>query len=1220
MTRQKKIYIGLAGLTGLLILLLIINYLGSTFVNSEGMREKIQTIVSQETGGKVEYETIDLSIFPIIHAVIHQASISLPGKGTGTIKSLSIHPKILPLFIGKLLIDEIQINTPDIKMIMPRSSEQSNEAKEPFNLDTFKDTVTGMLSPLAAELPKLHFTIKDGGLNLIEEDETVFILSDIQVEIGSLSKDIEIKMSGTSNICEDISVIASFGQKDLKGKGEIELSHFQPQTLINRFLPDAAYRITKPIDKVSVDLKIDGPNDLQVGLKSSLPYLELHKGDTQSVIKCKNLEGYLHLEEDKTTVSLTELDLEHPHLNIMGELVVDHETQQINLELTGSDIDIHTVREEALAFAGDNEVVKIIFQILKGGRLSDMVITSQGRSFGDLGNMENLVIKGNIREGNILIPGPDFVLENVTGDLVVEQGTLEGTKIDAKLEDAYGQEGRLSMGLEGQDAPFHVETSITADAGQIPQLLKRLIGNETFLSQIERVVNVKGVVKGTLVLGGRLDAIKEEVDINEINVTADYDGVPFPLQINDGSFHYNMENISMINLGGIFGSSSFSELTARISLGEDARVEIQSGRVLAFLKEIYPWISSFEKVDKGLKDVKTVSGILQVSSLKLQGLLTMPETFKIEATGDVNDLIVDTTLFPEPIEVKEGNLKVVENKVLLSNAKVNAGDISLRTSVTINHNMSELVKADIGFQGEMGKESMKWIEDRFKLSSEFRIRPPLSIPEAHLTWEKGSGISFVSNLTLQDGPGFSLDMFLNPEGLEINNLLIQDDESNASFAFVLKEEVINFSFTGNLTHTTTEKIFLNFPISKAWIKGDFQAHILLDQLKHSTFKGILEGKNLSFPWIQKIPLNISNISLHADNKSVRVDSLILTCQENHLSVNGDVNISENGFLFDLDMSADGLDWNTIRKALNIGDKEQDNNAGEEKRFWNIPVKGILRLDAESFTFDQYIWNPVQANISFDPDCISVQVTDANLCGISCPGVMKVTPQNVSLDFQLLSHNQELGTTIKCLGDKKGLITGKFDLEAQVTARGANEELVKSLHGNFGGIVKNGRISRFGLLAKIFSFLNLTETFRGKLPGLTKKGFSYKSITVNGELQNGILMINEYAMDAPSMGVTCDGTFDLTEKKVDLKVLVSPFKTVDFVVKKTPIIRGLLGGTLVSIPVKVQGDIENPKISYLSPTSVGKKLLNTTKRALKAPVKIIKPVIPSRKNNGSNSDK
>ncbi len=136
--------------------------------------------------------------------MIHQASISISGKGEGTIKTLNIIPKILPLFTGQLLINKIQIELPDIKMVITRSRESGNEAKEPFDLDAFKDTVTGVLSPLAAELPKLHITIKAGGFNLIEEDETVFTLSDVQAEISSLSKGIEIKMNGTSKICEDI--------------------------------------------------------------------------------------------------------------------------------------------------------------------------------------------------------------------------------------------------------------------------------------------------------------------------------------------------------------------------------------------------------------------------------------------------------------------------------------------------------------------------------------------------------------------------------------------------------------------------------------------------------------------------------------------------------------------------------------------------------------------------------------------------------------------------------------------------------------------------------------------------------------------------------------------------------------------------------------------------------------------------------------------------------
>ncbi|GAX60693.1 hypothetical protein SCALIN_C13_0210 [Candidatus Scalindua japonica] len=1167
----------------------------------------------------MEYKTVDLSIFPIIHAVIHQVSISIPEKGEGTIKTLNIIPKILPLFIGKFLIDKIRIESPDMKMVMPRSFEQSNEAKEPFNLDTFKDTVIGMLSPLTTELQEFQITIKDGAFNLIEEAVMVFTLRNVQAEIGCLSQEIKIKINGTSSICKDISVIASFGQKDLKGKGEVELRHFQPQTLFDRFLPDAVYRISEPIDKVIVNLKTDGPNDLQVGLKGSLPNLTLRKGDMQSVIKCKNMEGSLHFEEGKTKISLTDLDLDQPQLNMIGDFVVDHETQQINLELTGRDIDIPTVREKALAFAGDNEVVKTLFQILKGGRLPDIVIRSQGRSFGDLGNMENLVIKGNIREGKILIPGPDFILENVTGDLVVEQGILEGTKIDAKLKDAFGREGRISVGLTGKDAPLHVETKITTDAEQIPPLLKRLTKNKNFLSAIKRLINVKGTVTGTLVIGGRLDAITAKVDIDRINVSAHYDGVPFPLQINDGRVHYDGENISMTNLGGTFGSSLFSELTAGISLGEDASIEIQSGRILALLKELYPWVYSFEKVEKGLKDVKAVSGILRFSSLKLHGPLAMPESWSIEATGEVEDLIVDTTLFPESIKIEKGNLKAVENKILLTAAKVNAGDSSLRISATVNHHMTEFVKVDIGFEGEMGKESMNWIENRFKLPAEFSIRPPLSIPEAHLTWKKDSGISFISTLVFQDGPGISFDMFLNAEGLKINNILIQDAETNASFACGLKEEVIDFSFTGNLSHTTTDKIFHNTPFSKEWIKGDFEAHILLDKPKHSIFHGILEGGDFSFPWIQKVPLNINDIALHADNKSVMVDSLRLTWKDNHLSVNGDVNISENGFLFDLVMSADGINWDTIRKTLDIGNKKQDKNEdnkkkeeeSEESHFWELPIKGFLRLDAESFTFDQYTWEPLQAKLSFDPDCISIEVIDANVCGTSCPGVLEVTPQDISLDFQLQSRNQELSTTIQCFGDKNDFITGELHLEAQAMARGASKELVKSLNGNFEGTAKNGKISRFGLLAKIFAFLNLTETFRGKLPGITKEGFPYKSMTLNGEIQNGLFMINEYVLDAPSMRVTSHGSVDIFANELDLELLMSPFKTVDFIINNIPIIRGILGGTLVSIPVKVKGDIENPMISYFPFSVVGRKLLNTTKRALNTPANIIKPLIPGK---------
>ncbi|MDR4505747.1 MAG: AsmA-like C-terminal domain-containing protein [Candidatus Scalindua sp.] len=1232
MARYRKIGIGVTGF--LLSLLIICNYLSSPFINSGPIKRKIQAAISQKFGGQVEYLSVDLSLFPFIHARVDQVTFFLPGKIKGRIETLDIFPEILPLFAGKVRIREIDLESPDFDFALFRDKEKRKITKELVTLDMIKDIVPNVLFPLFSELPQIQITIENGTGNITEGDETVFDIKNIQAEISSLSKEIDISIKGRSGICNTFSVEANIDRSDFKGNGVIQLGFFQPQSLVDRFLPDTSCRISESIDKLSLHVEVDGPRDFKAEIEISPYSLKVKKGDRELFLKSKKVKSSLHIGETETEVSLTELELEHPHLTMRGKLVVDHETRQINLELTGRDIDIHSVREEALASAGDNEVVRKVFQIVKGGRLSDMMCTSKGRTLADLGNMETLIMKAAMREGDIVIPGLDLQMEDVTGDFVVNQGILEGDDISARLEDAYAEEGRISIGLKGSGADLHVEAEITAAAEQIPPLLNRFVGNRTVLREINRVKNVKGSVAGKLLLGGHLDAINVEADINKIDVSAHYKGVPFPLHIKEGGFHYDRETIGLENLGGTLGSSPFSELSARISLGKDAYIEVQSGKILAFLKEIYPWISSFEKAGRSLEEVKSVSGILQVVSMNLKGPLTTPESWFIEAAGEAKDLLVDTTLFADPLEVKEGIFKVVDKEFFLTHSKVKAADSSLRVSGVLSHNAGVLDKADITFHGEMGQKSLEWIEKRVNLPSDLSVRPPLSIQKARITWKKDYGTSFVSSLTFQnDGPEVSVDMFMNPEGIEMKSAHIQDGESSVSFRFDFGEKVINFGFTGNLSHTTTDKIFLNTPFAKERIEGDIKVHIRLDRPEHSTFQGTLKGKDLPFSWNRKVPLHINDISLHGEGKSVRVGSLLLTLSDNRLSVQGDVTISEDGFLFDLDTSAGGLDWGTIRKILPVEDKREgkgtenqneetsvDENAGngEVKRFWDIPVKGTLGLDAESFTFERYTWKQLRAHISFENDGIKVDVTDADLCGISCEGALKVDPEEISLDFQLLSRNQDVDSTFSCFGNETGFITGRCDMKAQAVSQGAAETLVRKLQGNFEIAAKKGRIYRYGLIARLFAFLNLTEILRGKVPDVVRQGFGYKSITANGEIENGILKLEKMYIDGSSMKVTGYGKVDLPGKNLDLKVLVSPFKTVDFFVKKIPVVGKILGGSLVSIPVGITGDIENPKFSYISHAAVGQKLLDITKGALKVPVKIIKLVIPG--GNRKEGDK
>jgi len=110
-------------------------------------------------------------------------------------------------------------------------------------------------------------------------------------------------------------------------------------------------------------------------------------------------------------------------------------------------------------------------------------------------------------------------------------------------------------------------------------------------------------------------------------------------------------------------------------------------------------------------------------------------------------------------------------------------------------------------------------------------------------------------------------------------------------------------------------------------------------------------------------------------------------------------------------------------------------------------------------------------------------------------------------------------------------------------------------------------------------------------------------------QDGKFILTEGYVDAESLNIVAtEGEINLLDQTLDLTLLVSPLKTVDTIVKHIPIIDKIFQGTLIAIPVKVEGDISNPKVTALSPSAFGSEAMDILKRTLKAPVKIIEPVV------------
>jgi hypothetical protein len=327
-------------------------------------------------------------------------------------------------------------------------------------------------------------------------------------------------------------------------------------------------------------------------------------------------------------------------------------------------------------------------------------------------------------------------------------------------------------------------------------------------------------------------------------------------------------------------------------------------------------------------------------------------------------------------------------------------------------------------------------------------------------------------------------------------------------------------------------------------------------------------------------------------------------EDSLINIQGSATFSEGALALEMQLTADRLNWKQIDQIAST----EKATAAENQ----LKLRGELIVELENFTYETFSWRPVHADITFDKYDTRIVVRRADLCGFQFPGIFKISGDTLELNFNPVAKTLDLDSSLTCLFDKQNLMAGSFNLNGALLAKARPSAFPKSLTGNLTFDSHDGRIYRFGILAKIFALLNVTEIYRGEVPDLKGKGFAYNSITANGIFENGKLILSETTIDSPSMGIAIEGDIDLTENKVDLIVLVAPFKTVDRIVKIIPLVGNILGGNLISIPFRAVGHLGDPDVIPLSPTAVGSGLLGILERTLKLPITIIQPVLPGSK--------
>ena len=227
------------------------------------------------------------------------------------------------------------------------------------------------------------------------------------------------------------------------------------------------------------------------------------------------------------------------------------------------------------------------------------------------------------------------------------------------------------------------------------------------------------------------------------------------------------------------------------------------------------------------------------------------------------------------------------------------------------------------------------------------------------------------------------------------------------------------------------------------------------------------------------------------------------------------------------------------------------------------------------------------------------------------GWFEPAEKGIRFEIKPRVSNMEAGAFTRIFSSRaregRVLYSGRVHID-KVRLSGEGEDLQKAmetLNGEMRFEIEHGAIERAILFAKIFSLLNVTQYFKGRLPDLKTKGLPFYHTIAHFQIKDGVFSTEDFLVDSEAIRITGIGKLDLGKNQVDAKIGVHPLVTVDTVLSKIPIAGYILTGknkAFLSFVYEVKGDLDDPKIEAIPVQSIPGGVFGIIKRLLETPLR------------------
>jgi hypothetical protein len=1219
--RATKIFISVLAIVGLLV------FFSPYVLKLEQVRSWITHEITHRLDSTINIKAISWQWFPLPRIALSNALVS-NNQIEASVPKIMLFPDWLGFFRGRPGISRVVLNNPNLHL---RSMALSADKK------------LWSLPPLSVTL-----VVKNGSLALDPEGVLPGLLHDTNsLNFSNVRAKIVI---GPDRVDASLTCVPPYAKNlEVKGhfipsKGSYELwinsQGFKPHKILLASLNKSPIKLLDSDVNVKAAITGTGLDDIKASVKGDFPCLKIESHDKEMRFSSGYTDLSFKKQGQQFHVLVSSFELTEPRLALSGAIerhpapFTDEAVWHIDLK--AKEVDLSGVREKVLALFGRHEVADLVCSIVLGGKAKEATYFFEG-TVPRFQELKAMTITADVDGAPVHVPGVDLDLEETCGQIEIRNGILTGQNLSARLDDSLGSHGSLALGLVGEDKVFKLDMDLDADLSKLPPLLHRLVHHQGFRNELAKFSNVRGKTSGRLILGDRLNNISVRVDVSSIDGTADYERITWPIKIEKGQLQVLPDEVNWSNIQGVAGPHSIHETGGAVRWKDEVFLDIRkfdasldSGPLFAELKR-HPWLQ--EVLSKALL---SIDGPLEVTDAWLKGPVRKPLSWKYSITAHTKGLDFHSPLLPGPSIIEQASAQADQENVRISSCKMRLSDQQMNLNGDLKHKKWQDWQGWFDLSGTAREGISQWVKAKDWIPALYFPSTPCTLNHLRVAWDpkktdiKGEVISGMEN---KKAIKVKLDISSSPKELSVKDLTVITPAEKASLSLNLLRapgDNLLLNLEGCLKGDTLDKILEKNKILSGYIKGSCNLSCFLEDPSSARLKGSIEASELNWCWGVTEPIVIKYANLAGHDSWTDIGKLFLRINGESVMSKGRASFSKNNIDLDLDLKSDSVSWENLSRFLDtFKEKHPSPDLGPTPKSPNFPLSltGRINFELDRFKYTSskevashdkdkkvtdYVWGPLTGQVKFLPQGkTSISISSGTICGLNTTGTWRSGPGH-DLANLVISTNHEkrvlFQDVLSCLGHDQDILEGSFVFNANIEGtpghwqRGAVE--LRS---------SNGTIRRMTMLSKIFSVLNVIDLFsKNGLPDLFTKGFPFSQMDIKGIIKDNNLIVDHAIIKGKGLNLFGSGTIDMDDMDADMTVLVAPLKTIDTIASKVPLLGKAIGGkdaTIVAFPVKIKGQINDPKVMVLPPDAVGGAMIDLVKNTLMLPFHILSPIFP-----------